>query len=239
MPVPLLLSKPNQLKTIATQYWDLATPPRARVFELLSLNCENELEKEKLLEFSSLAGQEDLYAYVNRPRRTILEVLEDFRHATAKLTLQSLFEMFQPIKPRPFSIASSSLSGKLDILVAIVEYYTNMKAARKGLCSNWLKSLIAGDEVFLSIRKGTFTWSSDPSKPIIMVGPGTGLAPFRSILLEQKEKLMKRPAVLFFGCRNQAKDFHCKEDLKNLENSGFLQVFTAFSRDQEDKWLEL
>lgn len=163
MPVPLLLRKPHQLKTIATQYWDLASPPRARVFEILSLNCENELEKEKLLEFSSLAGQEDLFTYVNRPRRTILEVLEDFRHATAKLTLQSLFEMFQPIKPRPFSIASSSISGKLDILVAVVEYYTNLRAQRKGICSNWLKSLNLGDEVFLSVKKGTFSWPIDPS----------------------------------------------------------------------------
>lgn len=70
-----------------------------------------------------------------------------------------------------------------------------------------------------------------------MVGPGTGLAPFRSVLLEQKAKGSNRPAVLFFGCRQEVKDFHCKEDLKEMEKNGFLQVFTAFSRDQEDKWL--
>lgn len=69
-----------------------------------------------------------------------------------------------------------------------------------------------------------------------MVGPGTGLAPFRSIML-QNELCNKNIScqVLFFGCRNSSKDFHCEEDLKRLEATGKLNLFCAFSRDQEDK----
>lgn len=64
--------------TIARQYWDLNAIPRTRVFELLAQNCTDDLEKEKLIEFTTPVGQEDLLAYVNRPRRTILEVLADY-----------------------------------------------------------------------------------------------------------------------------------------------------------------
>ena len=68
-----------------------------------------------------------------------------------------------------------------------------------------------------------------------MVGPGTGLAPFRSLLLDQKEREIKRKSILFFGCRNEKKDFHCKDDLQLLEKNGNCCIFTAFSRDQDEK----
>lgn len=236
MPAPSVLKRPLSLKTIATQFWDLNCRPKPRAFEVLSYNCENELEKEKLLEFSSFEGQEDLLSYVNRPRRTILEVLQDFPHATSKITLQLLFELFQPIKPRAFSIASSVHSDKLDILIAVVEYYTRLKAQRKGLCSNWLKALNVGDRVRISIKKGTFQFPKEINTPIIMVGPGTGLAIFRAILQDSEltGNEFRDKFVLFFGCRYKQKDFHCKDELKKLENEGKLRLFCAFSRDNED-----
>lgn len=172
MPVPKILQGPHLLKTIATQYWDLLMQPRARAFELLGINCENPLEKEKLLEFASMEGQEELFSYVNRPRRNILEVLQDFPNATSKLNLNLLFEIFQPMKARPFSIASSVLSNRLDILVAVVEYKTKLKIPRKGLCSNWLKTLTPGEKVLAQIKNGTFKIPKDENVPMVMVGPG-------------------------------------------------------------------
>lgn len=237
MPVPKIFSHPLPLVTIARQYWDLNALPRSRAFEVLSYNCENELEKEKLLEFASFEGQEDLLSYVNRPRRTVLEVLQDFPHATSKLTLDNLFELFQPIKPRPFSIASSMLSNRLDLLVAVVEYQTRLKAPRKGLCSNWLKTVQPGSRVKISIKKGTFKFPKDADTPLIMVGPGTGLAIFRAVLQEYElsGKNLADMLVLFFGCRNEQKDFHLRDELKRLEQEKGLILFCAFSRDQEDK----
>jgi len=81
--------------------------PNRYTFQLLSYFTDNELEKEKLKEFTTPEGQDELYSYCNRPRRTILEVLADFPHATAKLSLEYLFEIFSPIRPRAFSIASA------------------------------------------------------------------------------------------------------------------------------------
>ncbi|CRK94651.1 CLUMA_CG008151, isoform A [Clunio marinus] len=237
MPAPSMLRQKLLLITIATQYWDLNALPRPRAFEVLAYNCENELEKEKLLEFASFEGQEDLLTYVNRPKRTILEVLQDFPHATSKLNLSLLFELFQPIKPRPYSIASSMLTNRLDLLIAVVEYQTRLKEPRKGLCTNWLKSLNAGDRVIVSIKKGSFLFPTDADTPMVMVGPGTGLSIFRAILQDYQlsEKSRNEKFVLFFGCRNEEKDFHCRDELKRFEQEGILKLFCAFSRDQEDK----
>lgn len=216
MPVPNYLCGLLSLRTIARQLWDLNAIPRPRTFELLAINCKNELEKEKLLEFTTPEGQEELYTYANRPRRTIVEVLSDFRHSTSQLNLPILFELFQSIKPRSFSIASSHQSGTLDLLVAVVTYKTMISRPREGLCSNWLKSLQRGYKVRGVIKKGTFKFPDDNTIPIVMVGPGTGLAPFRSKLLEKEIEWDRRNGTaplcvdtLFFGCRNEKTDFHC------------------------------
>lgn len=144
------------LETIAKKYWDLNAIPRPRFFELLALNCQNETEIEKLQEFASPEGLNALYTYANRPKRTVLETLIDFPHACSQLNIEVLFEMFQPIKARSFSIASCAESGALALLVAVVEYRTMLKTPRKGFCSNWLRDLEKEDEVPVWIKRGTF-----------------------------------------------------------------------------------
>lgn len=220
MPVPEFLQQELSLRTIAKQLWDINTIPRPRTFELLLINCSNDLEREKLTEFTQPDGLDDLYSYANRPRRTTIEVLRDFPHATSQLNLQILFEIFPFIKPRSFSIASCRENDKLDVLVAVVDYKTILAKRRKGLCSNWLKDLKKGDQIRASIKKGTFKLPTDNNVPIVMVGPGTGLAPFRSILMEhylhwnidceENDEKNHFRKTLFFGCRGEHLDFHCK-----------------------------
>lgn len=241
MPVPDYLTQTLSLRCLATQYWDLNAIPRPRTFALLGRDCENELEKEKLMEFASAKDPDDLFKYANRPRRTTLEVLHDFPHATSKLQLHTLMELFTVIRPRSFSIASSSKSGRLDLLVAVVEYRTILSEPRKGLCSNWLKGLEPGEVVFGWLKRGTMKLPiNDQGKrdvPLVMVGPGTGLAPFRSVLQEKQlngERDVKD--ILIFGCRNENSDFHCKEDLLKWQQENSIKLITAFSRDQEEKW---
>lgn len=77
------------------------------MLQLLSEVTPNELEKEKLQEMASAEGQEMMFDYLNRPKRTILELLSDFPHATSHIPYQLLFELFTPVRPRAFSIASS------------------------------------------------------------------------------------------------------------------------------------
>jgi len=124
----------------------------------LSKITNNDLEKEKLLEFSTAEGQEDLYAYCNRPKRTILEVLADFPHAAKCLTLDMMFDVLQPIKPRYFSIASSPAAhlNEIHILLAVVQYKTKLVDPRKGLCSSYLADLPTGFTLHGWVRPGSF-----------------------------------------------------------------------------------
>ena len=240
MPLPKCYRQPITVREMATYVWDLSYRPRQRAFELLALNCDNELEKEKLYEFCTAEGLDDLINYINRPRRTILEVLQDFRHASSKLNLNTLIELFTFIQPRSFSIASCKESGQLDLLVAVVEYKTKLSAPRLGLCSNWLKSLSKGAQIHASIKPGTLKLPQNIATPIIVVGPGTGIAPFRSIIqsfyMKRAGNVCTEPNItVFFGCRNKSKDFHFQEDLEKWAAEKFIRLYCAFSRDQENK----
>ena len=120
-----------------TNYWDIQSIPRRYFFELLSHFTDDELEKEKLVEFNTAEGQQELYDYVNRPRRNILEVLYDFRHTTPNIPLEYLFDLIPAIKPRAFSIASCHQEARrqLQLLVARVKYRSTLVKPRVGLCS--------------------------------------------------------------------------------------------------------
>lgn len=238
-PVPARLLYPCTVRHLVETYLDIAAVPRRSFFEMLLTFATNELEREKLLEFSSAAGQDDLHAYCSRPRRTALEVLADFPHTTAEIEVNYLLDLFPEIQPRSFSIASSlkAYPNKLQILVAVVSYKTKLYKPRKGLCSNWLASLDPNKEdiyVPLWVKKGTLKFPKDKDTAVIMVGPGTGVAPFRSAIQERTAE-GKTANVLFFGCRSQWKDFYFRAEWEDKIKAEQLTLFTAFSRDQEEK----
>lgn len=237
--VPASLPQPCTVRHLVESYLDIAAVPRRSFFELLSTFATNELEREKLAEFSSAAGQDELHSYCNRPRRTALEVLADFPHTAAELSADYLLDLFPEIQPRSFSIASSLKAHphRIQILVAVVRYKTKMYKPRRGLCSTWLASLDPGQgEVYvpLWVKKGTLKFPREKDIPVIMVGPGTGVAPFRSALQERISE-GKPDNVLFFGCRSESKDFYFRAEWEDMVEAGHLVLFTAFSRDQEEK----
>ncbi|PKK18587.1 hypothetical protein A306_00000217, partial [Columba livia] len=141
--LPALLPQPCTIRHLVTHYLDISCVPRRSFFELLSYFSTNELEREKLQEFSSAQGQEELYSYCNRPRRTTLEALWDFPHTTCAIPPEYLLDLIPRIRPRAFSIASSTLAhpDRIQILVAVVRYKTRLSKPRRGLCSTWLASL--------------------------------------------------------------------------------------------------
>ncbi|CAK6972512.1 NADPH-dependent diflavin oxidoreductase 1 [Scomber scombrus] len=237
--VPARLPQPCTVRHLVESYLDIAAVPRRSFFELLSTFSTNELEQEKLVEFSSAAGQDELHGYCNRPRRTALEVLADFPHTTAELKVDYLLDLIPEIQPRSFSIASSLLAHphRLQILIAVVRYKTKMFKPRRGLCSSWLASLDPTQgEVYvpLWVKKGSLKFPTQKDTPVIMVGPGTGVAPFRSALQERTAE-GKTANVLFFGCRSETKDFYFSSEWEDMMKAGQLKLFTAFSRDQEEK----
>jgi len=235
LPPESVLPRPCSVQQAVMSYFDVQSIPRRYFFELLSHFTTDPLEKEKFIEFNTAEGQQDLYEYCNKPRRHILEVLYDFRHTTPNIPFEYLFDLIPQIKPRSFSIASSVQKHKnaLELLVAVVKYRSNMKTPRLGLCSNWVSRLKPGSEVRLWTRKGTLRFPSEGSTPCVMVGPGTGVAPFRSYISSVGGK-SARSLLLFFGCRNQRADFFFADEWATYDTDA-VRVFAAFSRDQPDK----
>jgi len=229
LPPSWMLPRPCSVRQAVTNYLDIQSIPRRYFFELLSHFSQDELEKEKFLEFNTAEGQQDLYEYCNRPRRHCTEVLYDFRHTTPHIPFAYLFDLIPAIRPRSFSICSSPATqgGILELLVAVVQYRSSLKEPRRGLCSSWLAARHPGDLVPVWVRPGTLAFPTSPSVPVVMVGPGTGVAPFRSYA---QHKTHNRK-VLFFGCRNEAADYFFSSEWSEAG----VHVVTAFSRDQEDK----
>ena len=106
----------------------------------------------------------------------------------------------------------------------------------KGICSNYLAGRRTGETVHATVRetKAGFRLPDDATVPIIMIGPGTGLAPFRGFLQERAARKAKGatlgPAMLFFGCRHPDQDFLYADELKAFAADGITELHTAFSR---------
>ncbi|XP_022327985.2 NADPH-dependent diflavin oxidoreductase 1-like [Crassostrea virginica] len=238
IPLPSLLPQPCSVRHLVQHYLDINSVPRRSFFEFMALFSTNELEKEKLQEFCTPEGQEELYSYCNRVKRSILEVLQDFPHTSSVLPFEYFFDVIPQLQPRAFSIASSQVvfPNEIQILMAVVEYKTRLQKPRRGVCSTWLSRLKVTDRpvVPVWVKKGTIAFPRDAVTPVIMVGPGTGVAPFRSFI-QERSSVTSNGTVLFFGCRNRDKDFLCQEEWEAAVDKGRLQIYTAFSRDQEEK----
>lgn len=213
-------------------YLHITRIPSRSFFEKLVWFSDDERERERLLEFLQAGNMDELYTYCHRPRRTTVEVLQDFPLTTSRIPLDYVFDLFQPVRPRSFSIASSPKvhPNRVQLLVAVVRYKTIIAFPREGLCSNYLSRLQPGEQVAMRIAS-SFNLIDD-HRPAILIGPGTGVAPFRGWILERSLDQQKLN-MLFFGCRNQAKDAFVEPDL--LKETINLIYIPAYSRDQEEK----
>lgn len=236
--IPAFLSRPKTLKEIIKTFIDLRGVPRRTFIEYLRYFSNDKLEKEKFAEWlASPEGYEEMFAYLQRPRRTLLEVLADFR--SFQFPLDYLIDAFPWIRPRSFSIASTPGCSKLELLIGIVEYRTRLSSPRYGLATQFVKHCLVPDSAFipkvhLKISSGTMRLPSSNETPIIMVGPGLGVAPFRSFV-QQRIKSGSNNNYLIFGCRYQDKDQYYKEEWDLLQEFGQLWYKLASSRDQEKK----
>ncbi|QHW29894.1 sulfite reductase subunit alpha [Paenibacillus rhizovicinus] len=145
----------------------------------------------------------------------------------------------KPLQPRLYSISSSAKHNpdEVHITVSTVRYEQNGKP-RKGVCSVYLAER-AGDagEVPIFVQKTPhFRPPADPSVPMIMVGAGTGIGPFRGFLQERRAEAASGRNWLIFGEQREAYDYYFKDELDDMSASGLLhRLTTAFSRDQEEK----
>lgn len=230
----LPLGHPVSLTDLLGHSVELQEPAsRAQIREVASYTVcpPHKKELEHLLE------EETYKKEIWNKRVTMLELIE--KYEACEIPFERFLELLPPLKPRYYSISSSPAVTRdhLSITVGVVrgpalsgkgEYY--------GIASNYLLGRKPGDlvAIFLSKPQSGFELPEDEETPIIMIGPGTGVAPFRGFL--QAREVMKKEgrqlgeAHLYFGCRNPSEDFLYREELEGYQNAGIVKLHTAFSR---------
>ena len=218
------------LQEALLRHYDITSPPKMLIKEVAART--NNAELASLLE---TANKAEFSTYL-WGRETIDILLENPTHG---LTPEEFIGFLRKLGPRLYSIASSMKAhpGEVHLTVAIVRYEAHGRS-RKGVCSSFLADRVAEDvevPVFVQVSHG-FRPPTDPETPMIMVGPGTGIAPFRAFLEERKVTGAKGGNWLFFGDRRRATDFLYEDELTAMQEEGVLtRLDLAFSRDQEEK----
>ena len=169
--------------------------------------------------------------------REIYDLVKDY--PASNISAQQFVDVLRKIPARLYSIASSltAHTGQVHLLVGAVRY-SAFDRDREGVCSTFLAGRIEDDQkiaIYVHANKN-FGLPSDPNTPVIMIGPGTGLAPFRAFLEERKASGAGGDNWLFFGDQHQASDFLYAEELTQMHEDGLLtRLDLAFSRDQKEK----
>ncbi|NNM74046.1 sulfite reductase subunit alpha [Enterovirga aerilata] len=158
---------------------------------------------------------------------------------TARPDAEAFLEALEPLQPRLYSISSSPKAdpGKVTLTIDTVRYVIN-KRQRLGVASTFFAERIEpGAPLKIYVQKAhNFALPADPGTPIIMCGPGTGVAPFRAFLRERKAVGATGRNWLFFGHQRQATDFFYRDELTALRDEKFLTRLTlAWSRDGDQK----
>ncbi|KZN44951.1 diflavin oxidoreductase [Pseudoalteromonas luteoviolacea] len=161
------------------------------------------------------------------------------RYAPNAFTASDFIRLAKPLAPRAYSISSSIKlhTNEVHLTIASVRYH-QADRAHNGVCSTFLADLCEpGSKIkcYFAPNKH-FSVPQDPTAPIIMVGPGTGIAPFRGFLEERLATKASGDNWLFFGDRTKENDFLYQQELEQMQEDGLLtRLDLAFSRDQEQK----
>ncbi|TYZ59896.1 hypothetical protein PybrP1_009209 [[Pythium] brassicae (nom. inval.)] len=259
---------PCTIETILTRYLGINGAPRKDPLRQLAYYARDPAERARLLFLASKEGKDAYQQWVLDAERSYVDVLEHFA-SVQRVPLAALVELVPFLAPRYYTISSSSLVNpqRVHVTVSVIQHATPDGREFRGVASTYLAGLAplgAHDDAKamkkresrpgeqgakaprvwpsarIFIRASTFRLPADPATPIVMVGPGTGIAPMRAFLHERAQQKARGaavgPAVLFFGCRRRDEDFIYADELEQFEAQGVLtQLHLAFSRQQQEK----
>ena len=220
----------KSLKEVLTNDMEIKLPSKELISSVAKLSGDSELN-ELLLPENKSKMSDFMWG------RDLIDFLIDYENI--KFTAEDFIALLKPIQPRLYSISSSISKhpGEVHLTVASVRYESHGRQ-RIGVCSTFLADRINEDtpvKCYLAPNKN-FGVPSDDSLPMIMVGPGTGIAPFRAFLEEREMSKATGKNWLFFGERNRESDFFYEEEFSLWQDKGLLtRLDLAFSRDQENK----
>ncbi|WP_377890463.1 bifunctional cytochrome P450/NADPH--P450 reductase [Alkalihalobacillus sp. R86527] len=226
--------KPVKLQELLSSYVELqdpATRSQIRTLAAHTICPPHVTELEQLLEDSTYKSE------VLEKRVTMLDLVEHY--LACEIPFERFIALLPPLKARYYSISSSPLykEREASLTVSVVrDAAWNGNGEYKGVASNYLATREFGDKVacFINTPQSNFQVPEDMETPMVFIGPGTGVAPFRGFIQHRRE--MKKRGVnlgeahLYFGCRNPEHDFLYQEELEEAENEGLVTLHTAFSR---------
>ncbi|MCC8936787.1 cytochrome P450 [Bradyrhizobium sp. Arg68] len=229
---------------LLTEFVELQQVATRKQIQIMAEHTRCPVTKPKLLAY---AGEDDVSAERYRSevlakRKSVFDLLEEY--PACELPFHLYLEMLSLLAPRYYSISSSPAGAaqRCSVTVGVVEAPASSgRGIYKGVCSNYLARRRAGDTVHATVKetKAGFRLPDDNAVPIIMIGPGTGLAPFRGFLQERAARKAQGatlgPAILFFGCRHPDQDFIYADELKAFAAEGIGELYTAFSRTDGPK----
>lgn len=158
-------------------------------------------------------------------------------HHEVSLPVEEWVRILPPLTPRLYSICSSQsvYKDEVHLLIALTKY-ESLGQKRYGACSNYLFNADRQNQIQIHYHKTPdFLLPEDLDAPIIMVGPGTGVAPFRAFMQERSHANPNALSWLFFGECHKESDYYYQDEWKDLASKGSFEISTAFSRDQENK----
>ncbi|XP_066601720.1 NADPH--cytochrome P450 reductase [Prorops nasuta] len=235
---------PCTYRTALTHYLDITSNPRTHVLKELAEYTTDPVDKEKLklMALTTTEGKAAYQKWVVQENRNIVHILEDI--PSLKPALDHLCELLPRLQCRYYSISSSPKlhPTSIHITAVVVEYKTPTGRINRGVTTSWLKEKHPSDPpcyVPIYVRKSQFRLPTRLTTPVVMVGPGTGVAPFRAFIQERdfarKEGKEVGDTILYFGCRRSEEDYLYKGELEEYVKNGTLTLHAAFSREQKEK----
>jgi sulfite reductase (NADPH) flavoprotein alpha-component len=209
--------------------------PTKKMLQLIESKVTSDADKSRIQSLLAADAAEQLTAYLES--RELPDLLGDY--PSVKLAPQELVDSLRKLNPRLYSIASSPVvhPEEIHLTVAVVRYQTNGRQ-RHGVCSTFLADRVELNQPKLPVfvTASHFGLPEDPATDVIMVGPGTGVAPFRAFMQERVATNAPGRNWLFFGDQHRKTDYLYEEEWEKLLQEGKLaRLDLAFSRDQAEK----
>ncbi|KAI1369012.1 bifunctional P-450:NADPH-P450 reductase [Xylaria arbuscula] len=219
--------------SVFSAYVELAQPATKRNILSLAEAAQKDEDKEALKKYAN-----EKYSEVQDKRVSVLDLLEEFPAVEVPLGL--FLAMLPPMRVRQYSISSSPLwnPNHVTLTFAVLEAPSKSgHGTHVGVASSYLDSLEVGDKLHVAVRKShaAFHLPQDPENtPVICIGAGTGISPFRGFIQERAEMIAAgrklAPAMLLVGCRAPGRDDLYAEELEQWEKAGAVTVKRAYSR---------
>jgi len=240
---PVPLPEVVSARVLATEILDVQGWPKRKFYEMLKLSATDEAEKQALTEICSKDGKAAYREHVDESY-TYAELLH--KYPSARVSLATLLDYIPDLKPRLYSIASSSRfhsNEECHLCIIKNEWTATSGRNRVGLATNWLSEAFAeGSQetrVHACIHPSAVALPDTHKTPMLMVALGTGIAPMRAFIEERAAA--KRageecaPMALFFGARNR-QEYSYEEEFNAYQTEGVLEhIHLALSREQKEK----